>query len=78
MEDEIIRSGWEDLANAIIAQATEDYLQACRAALRKPWEKKYAKTKRSIESFFRSGWFRTLSPVDGKELLEKIRKENGL
>lgn len=57
----------QELANAIVLQACEDY----RSALRR---KKYA-AMCDIEDFFRSDWFRMLTTVDGEYLIDKLRKE---
>ena len=74
MEDKIIMKCWEDLANAIVLQAVEDYRDACGAFRRRPNLRAQAKRKRSLEHFFRSGWFHTLSALDAEPLLEEIRK----
>jgi len=74
MEDKIIMQCWEDLANAIVLQAVEDYRNACDALRRRPNLRAQAKRKRSLEHFFRSGWFHTLSALDAEPLLEEIRK----
>ena len=68
MEDPLVRKGWEDLANAVVLQAVEDYERACRALRRRPDLRERAAEKRSLERFFRSRWFRTLSPLTFEEL----------
>lgn len=55
---------YEELANAIILRAVKDY----RAA-------KHSSTKRSIERFFRSGWFRELTSIEGVKLIADLRRE---
>ena len=75
MPDRTTMQCWEDLANAVVLQAAEDYAAVLRALLRSPGRKKYMERKRSLESFFRSRWFRVLSDADGKNLCRKIRKE---
>ncbi len=55
---------FEELIDAIIMQAVEDY--------------RNAKSKRRInevERFFRSGWFRELSELDGEKIIELLRSE---
>ena len=74
MEDKIMMQCWENLANAIILQAVDDYRDACEALRRRPDLQVQAKRKRSLEHFFRSGWFHTLSALDVEPLLEEIRK----
>ena len=66
---------WTSLANAVILQAIDDYRTVCRKLKRRPDLRESAEQKRSLERFFVSAWFRTLTTVDGKELLERIRKE---
>ena len=68
-------AGWNDLANAVILQAVEDYRRVCRSLRRDPRRSGAAEAKASLEAFFASRWFRTLTAVDGNELLEKIREE---
>lgn len=55
---------YEELANAIVLQAVKDY------RLHED-EQELA----SIERFFRSGWFNTLTSIDPEMLISKLRKE---
>lgn len=55
---------YEKLANAIILRAVKDYRSAKRPA-----------TRTSIERFFRSGWFRELTSIDGEKLIADLRRE---
>ena len=55
---------YENLANAIILQAVKDYRLHDD-------EKELV----SIERFFRSGWFNTLTSIDPEMLISKLRKE---
>ena len=55
---------YENLANAIILQAVKDYRLHDD-------EKELA----SIERFFRSGWFNTLTSINPEMLISKLRKE---
>ena len=69
---------YEKLAQAIILSAAEDYRQALQseeAYMR--IHKKKSKSMESIESFFVSDWFKTLTPVDGTYIIKKLRKEAG-
>lgn len=52
---------YENLANAIIVQACKDYA-----------EKRY---RPDVECFFKSEWFKALTDLDGKELLEELKKK---
>ena len=55
---------YEELANAIVLQAVKDYRL-------NDGEQELA----SIERFFRSGWFNTLTSIDPEMLIAKLRKE---
>ncbi|BAZ97281.1 hypothetical protein DEHALATV1_0653 [Dehalococcoides mccartyi] len=55
---------YENLANAIVLQAVKDYrLHDDEPELA------------SIERFFRSGWFSTLTSINPEMLISKLRKE---
>lgn len=55
---------YEELANAIVLQAVKDYRLHDD-------EKELV----SIERFFRSGWFSTLTSINPEMLISKLRKE---
>ena len=55
---------YEALANAIILMAVKDYRKSGSEA-----------TRREIEAFFHSDWFRVLSPADGKYIIKMLSKE---
>lgn len=65
---------WTALANAVILQAAEDYADACRRSRLRPTRQSEAR-RRSLEKFFTSRWFRTLSGTDGEALMKRIREE---
>jgi hypothetical protein len=66
---------WQDLANAVILQAIEDYRRICGKLRFRPWLAGAARAKRELEEFFLSRWFRTLTTLDGQELLSSLRRE---
>ena len=55
---------YENLANAIIMRAVEDYRLA-----------EDRRTLKEIEGFFLSDWFSVLTNLDGAALLQKLREE---
>lgn len=70
---------YQNLANAIVLQAVQDWRTAYRAAIRSygmysqgSWNRVYG-----CERFFRSEWFRVLTNdnIDGKLLIKRLRKE---
>lgn len=67
--------GYSDLANAIVVLATKDYRAALRGMYRHPDSKGYEADVYELERFFRSGWYQTLTKVDGEYLMQRIRDE---
>ena len=55
------------LAEAIVLQAVKDYRKALKCDHRS--------TKRECERFFRSGWFKRLTTIDGEDLIQRLRSE---
>jgi hypothetical protein len=71
----IINNAYEELANAIVLRAVEDYRKA-HEDIRKNKNIIFAKISiAEIERFFRSGWYKELTSVDGEVLLQKLKKE---
>lgn len=66
---------YENLANAIIVQATEDYRRALKALKRRCRDKDALAVKEECERFFQSGWFSVLTSVDGEWLMRKLKDE---
>lgn len=60
-------SGYENLANAIIIQAAEDYRKALNDSAQRE--------QRTIERFFRSEWFGVLTGLDPETLIRKLKQE---
>lgn len=66
---------YENLANAIILQATKDYRKALRTLSLNPHNCSAQYECRSIEQFFRSGWFGVLTRLDPELLISKLKAE---
>lgn len=66
---------YENLANAVIAQAAEDYREALKKIKAHPKNKDAIDEALRIESFFRSGWYQTLTFVDGECLIRRLQAE---
>lgn len=78
----IDRNPWEQLADAIVLRACDDYRVAVLDARRRPKDKRQQKRKEvaafemeKLEHFFRSDWFSLLSDLDGDYLIKEIRKQ---
>ena len=70
-----MRDNWEDLANAIVVQAANDYRRALRVLKAHSSYAPAAKVKTEVEQFFRSEWYRSLSSVDGEVLIKRLNAE---
>jgi len=66
---------YENLANAIVLQAVKDYRNALKRLKKKSGNKAVMADALECERFFRSGWYKTLTSVDGEYLITKLREE---
>ena len=66
---------YENLANAIVLRAVEDYRMVRRKLKRIPDHQKLQKEAESLETFFLSDWYRKLTTVNGELLLQKMKQE---
>lgn len=65
---------YQALANAIVELAVKDYKKALKQHYRFPSSKEYTAAVDSMERFFRSGWYGTLTDLDGEYLMVGIRR----
>ena len=75
---ETTASNWRDLADAIIIQAASDYRKAHYRNSKHPHQVDTLREIHSLERFFLSKWFATLTTLDGKQLLHNLKKDIGL
>ena len=66
---------WEDLANAVILTAVDDYKSELAHLMRNPDSEAAIKSTLQAERFFYSDWFDTLSKLDGPTLARKIKEQ---
>jgi hypothetical protein len=66
---------YESLANSIIEQAVKDYREALQRLDRHPGKNEYKAEVKSIERFFCSGWYQSLTDLDGNILMRKVREK---
>lgn len=59
---------YQNLANAIVAVAADDY----RTALKED----NSKLKKSLEKFFHSNWYKALTSVNGESLINLLQQEH--
>lgn len=68
-------TSYDNLINAIIVQAVKDYRKAKKHLKKYPDSIESKRTITEVERFLLSEWFVTLTDVDGKGILQKIRME---
>ncbi|MCH4113966.1 MAG: hypothetical protein LKF15_14315 [Lachnospiraceae bacterium] len=66
---------YENLANAIVAQAARDYLTALRRLKKNPGNRTAMDEAMRLENFFHSGWYGVLTSVDPDYLIRKLREK---
>ena len=66
---------YTNLANAIVLQAVKDYRKALRTLSLHPHNRSAQYERRSIEQFFRSGWFGVLTSIEPEMLITKLKAE---
>ena len=69
---------YENLANAIVLSAVEDYRKALKKYSRNLNNKSAKAEVDSLERFFRSQWYSVLTSVEGEFLIQKLRAEYNL
>ena len=67
---------YTNLANAIILAAAKDHRRALRRLKKYPWDKDAESVRKDCERFFRSGWYKCLTDVDGEMVIRKLREED--
>jgi hypothetical protein len=66
---------YQNLANAIVAQAAEDYLSALKRLKKNPRNRTAMDEAMQMEKFFHSGWYGVLTGVDPDYLIRKLREK---
>ena len=65
---------YQALANAIVELAVKDSKKALKRHYRFPNNEDYAAEVKSLERFFRSGWYGMLTDLDGEYLMTGVRR----
>ena len=66
---------YQNLANAIVAQAAKDYLSALKRLKKNPENRMAMDDAMQLEKFFHSGWYGVLTGVDPDYLIRKLREK---
>lgn len=66
---------YENLANALVLQAVNDYRQALKRLRSRPTDKQGNEVREECEDFFRSAWFNILTDIDPEMLIRRLGTE---
>lgn len=66
---------YENLSNAIILRAVEDYRKVLRILYKHPYHRDALREKNSLLRFFRSDWFRVLTNLEPEMLIKRLNAE---
>ena len=66
---------YEELAHGIIKQACLDYKKALKVLAKHPDNGGARYTKRTVERFLKSKWFKCLTDIDGIWLIKTMKEE---
>ena len=66
---------YENLANAIVIQAANDYRDILQRLKKYPEDRMAVSVLMETENFFRSAWYRVLTDVDCEYLIRMLREE---
>lgn len=66
---------YEELANAIVLQAFKDYRKALFKLVQEPEEWKHRSSKKKLERFFHSKWYRTLTELNPEILMQEAKRQ---
>lgn len=66
---------YQELANAIVLLAVQDYRKALKKLLIFPHNRMMTSEIRKLERFFRSSYCKSLTDIDAETLIKKLRQE---
>lgn len=70
-------SYWEDLANAIVVKAVDDYLAAHNALQKDPDNLRAQLMQKNVLSFLKSSWYETLTSVSPSIIIQHLENKTG-
>jgi len=68
------QEAWENLANAIVLSAVDDYKAALIRQRRNPDSVSAAEDVKRLEKFFYSDWYEMLTDLDASYLIRKMKE----
>ena len=66
---------WQNLANAVVILAVQDYRAALTRLKYSPSDYRAKAAKDELERFFRSEWYCLLTDLDGAVIMEGVQRE---
>lgn len=75
MKEKTNYNPYEELANAIILQAVQDYRKAKTELKKHPFSHAARGMRTSVLCFFRSDWFKVLTNINAEALIKRLNKE---
>lgn len=72
-----MKEAYENLANAVIVFAAEDYRCVLRHLKKHPERRGLQEEKNRLGKFFHSEWYEMLTDIDGTYLIRKLKEEVG-
>ena len=66
---------YQELASAIVLQAGKDYKSALFLLEDKPKDRAALHDKKSLERFFQSNWYATLTEIDPNRLMSEVQRQ---
>ena len=73
-KEEVNFDPYQELANAVVIQACNDYKRVYKQSLRRSGIVVEPNLElEELEEFFRSDWYKQLTEVDGEYLMERLR-----
>ncbi|MCR4892996.1 MAG: hypothetical protein K5989_12545 [Lachnospiraceae bacterium] len=69
---------YQELANAIIKQAADDYRKELMKLKKNPSDNDSRAKAAKIEDFFRSKWYSVLTSLDGESLIGMLKDQVGV
>ena len=70
-----LQAAWEHLGNAVVERAVLDYIRAVKALRAHPEDEAVAAMVRDCEDFFCTNRIQLFSTIDGRALLEELRRD---
>lgn len=75
MRSEELKENWENLANAIVVFAAQDFKKAYKRYLRNSRSREAAGEVEALIRFFMGDYYKALTSVDGEVLVRELKRQ---